>query len=564
MEIEAMAVGTNGAATNTVSLSHDEWSKHEGPVPTDHDNSGLTRHWFPADFIFGWKITDGSNGTLACDMYNRYKEDIKMMKQMGFDSYRFSISWSRILPGGRCNAGINSEGIDYYNGVINTVLEHDMKPFVTLFHWDLPLCLEKEYGGFLSKRVKDDFREFAEVCFWAFGDRVKSWSTLNEPWTYAVNGYVTGKFAPGRKVPGSNDILDTKIALYRSLPVLLERSAGDKTTVTALPSEAYTVARNLLLAHAEAVHLYRTKFQEAQQGKIGIVLCSHWFYAFNEESEADRLAVKRALDFMLGWFLEPVLYGHYPKNMINYVPPDNLASFTPHEIEKLRGSLDFLGLNYYTTEYVSDDPYPTEAEGYAADQKLKFSSERNGQFIGTPSGSSWLFSVPKGIYAILTFLNKEYGPELKEIYITENGWSTKNDFTKTAKMVCDDDENRTKYFQDHLANILKSMKDEECSRHGLFKKLKGYFLWSWCDNYEWSEGYTARFGLVYVDYMNELTRYPKNSAAWIAKFLKSKEKPPRCDPWLFNNKRSMIEDNDEIETSANKRLKLVETTTPDQ
>ncbi|KAH6799037.1 hypothetical protein C2S51_035521 [Perilla frutescens var. frutescens] len=409
-----------------------------------------------------------------------------MMKQMGFDSYRFSISWPRILPGGRCSAGINREGIDYYNDVINTVLKHEMKPFVTIFHRDLPLCLEKEYGGFLSKRVKDDFVEFAELLI-------------------------------------------------------------------ARPSDAYTVGRNLLLAHAEAVHLYRTKFQEAQQGKIGIVLNSDWFYAFNEESEADKLAVRRALDFMLGWFLEPIVHGRYPENMINNVPPDNLASFTPQEIRKLKGSLDFLGLNYYTAEYASDVPDPPAdgGEGFFADRRVDLKFERDGQLIGTPSGSSWLHSVPTGIYSLLTYLDQEY-PELNEIYITENGFSTKSDFTKTAKMVCDDDGDRTKYHQDHLANILKAMKDK------ILKKVKGYFAWSWCDNYEWGDGYTVRFGLVYVDYSNNLTRYPKNSAAWFAKFLKSKVEPPKWyHQWWKprSDKRSLDQEND----TADKRLKLAET-----
>ncbi|KAH6807645.1 hypothetical protein C2S51_028753 [Perilla frutescens var. frutescens] len=589
MEMEKNGVVIIGNEVEESSLiGSSEWWIHEGPVPAYHDNSGLTRHWFPPDFTFGagtaafqviylylylssslnsfiyyigfvlGKIADGSNGTVACDMYNRYKEDIKMMKQMGFDSYRFSISWPRILPGGRCSAGINREGIDYYNDVINTVLKHKMKPFVTIFHWDLPLCLEKEYGGFLSKRIKDDFREFAEVCFWEFGDRVKHWTTVNEPWTYAVNGYVRGSFPPGRKVPAPDDKLATKIPPHRGLPPLIENTTGDKFLI-ARPSDAYTVGRNLLLSHAEAVHLYRTKFQEAQQGKIGIVLNSHWFYAFNEESEADKLAVRRAVDFMLGWFLDPVVHGRYPENMINCVPPDNLASFTPQEIRKLKGSLDFLGLNYYTTEYVSDDPHPPDGEGYFADQKAQFKFERDNQLIGPPSGSRWLHSVPKGIYWILTYLDQVY-PELNEIYITENGFSTKGDFKKTAKMVCDDDEDRTKYHQNHLANILKAMKDD------ILKKLKGYFVWSWCDNFEWGDGCTVRFGLVYVDYTNDLTRYPKDSAAWFAKFLKSKAEPPKWfHPWwrLRSDKRSLDQENIGENETADKRLKLVETITPE-
>ncbi|KAL1566275.1 raucaffricine-O-beta-D-glucosidase-like [Salvia divinorum] len=564
------------------------WWNIDGPVPSNHDNSGINHHWFPQDFMFGtgtaafqvegaatiggkgisiwddfsmrlpWKIADGSNGNVACDMYNRYKEDIAMMKQMGFNSYRFSISWPRILPAGRCSGGVNKEGIAYYNDVINTLLQHDMKPFVTLFHWDLPLCLEKEYGGFLSKRVKDDFCEFAEVCFWEFGDRVKQWTTLNEPWTYAVNGYVQGSFPPGHKVPVSDDTLFTKIPLCRGLP-LLNSAAGEKFII-AEPSETYTAGRNLLLAHAEVVDLYRNKFQEAQGGKIGIVLGTHWFTPFDENSTADIEAALRGMDFMFGWFMEPIVYGHYPKSMEDCVPPDNLASFTPQEVKKVQGSYDFLGLNYYTTHYASDDPHPIDEEGYFADQRVKYSVKKGDEYIGTKSGTEWLYSVPRGIYEILLYVNDKY-PKLKEMYITENGFSTKSDHTKTARMVCDDDYDRTKYHQDHLANMLKAMKHKDLS-----KKLKGYFLWSWCDNFEWGDGYTVRFGLNYVDYMNDLTRYPKNSAAWFAKFLKSKSQPPAWfHPWWVPrplSEKRMFEEIGE-NTNAEKRLKLVEDTNQD-
>ncbi|XP_047972958.1 beta-glucosidase 12-like isoform X2 [Salvia hispanica] len=542
------------------------WWEIDGPVPADNDNSGINHHWFPQDFLFGtgtaafqvegaaaeggkgisiWddftmrhpgRIVDGSNGNVACDTYNRYKEDIAMMKP------------------GRCSGGINKEGIAYYNDLINTVLQHDMTPFVTLFHWDLPLCLEKEYGGFLSKRIKDDFREYVEVCFWEFGDRVKHWTTLNEPWIYTVHGYVEGSFAPGHKVPVPDEKLSMKIAPYRGRP-LLNSATGDKF-ITADPSEAYTVGRNLLLAHAEAVDLYRSKFQEAQGGNIGIVLISHWFTAFDEQSCADKKAALRAVDFMLGWFLEPILYGHYPRSMEDLVPPDNLASFTPQELKKVIGSYDFLGLNYYTTQYASDDPHLPDGEGFYADQRVKYSVKRGDEYIGTPSGSEWLHSVPKGIYEILLYLNDKH-PQLKEIYITENGFSTKSDHTKTAKMVCNDDHDRTKYHQDHLANMLKAMKYKDISR-----KLKGYFVWSWCDNFEWSDGYTVRFGLNYVDYMNDLTRYPKNSAAWFAKFLKSKIQPPVWfHPWWvvprpLSEKRVYEENGENMNTE--KRLKLVE------
>ncbi|KAK6148516.1 hypothetical protein DH2020_019428 [Rehmannia glutinosa] len=499
-------------------------------LPSAHESNqvnqdGLIPWSFPKDFVFGsgtgayqvegaalecgksvgvWddftlrtpgRILDGSNGNVACDTYNKFKEDIKMMKKMGLDAYRFSISWPRILPGGRCSAGINREGIDYYNNVIDTVLAHGMKPYVTIFHWNLPHCLEKEYDGFKSKRVVADFREFAELCFWEFGDRVKWWTTVNEPWTYAVNGYVKGNFPPSQVSVEPRRAL-TKLPAYRSIQdpnftLPLTRSNSSNGNIDPA-KDAYTVARNLLLAHSEAVHSYRTKFKPWQEGQIGIVLNSHWHVPLDENSQDDKDACKRAVDFMLGWFLNPVLYGDYPQNMKDYVPPDNLAHFTPQESEMLKGSVDFVGLNYYTTNYASNDPNPVGV-GYDADQHVDF---------------TWV--------------------------------SDKNDFKQTAIEACNDDRRR-KYHEDHLFNILKAMIIDKVN-------VKGYFVWSFCDNFEWSEGYTVRFGITYIDFLNNLTRYPKNSALWFAQFLKNRRFP--------NPKKRQIEE--KSDNGTKKRLRTVE------
>ncbi|KAK4388699.1 Oleuropein beta-glucosidase [Sesamum angolense] len=539
-----------------------------------HDNSHITRNDFPPNFLFGtatsayqfeggaakggrgpsiWdtfalktpgRVADGSNGNVATDLYARFEEDITMMKKMGFDAYRFSISWPRILPGGRCCAGVNQEGIDFYNNVIDTLIQHEIEPYVTLFHWDLPQCLQDEYDGFLSKRVVDDFREFAELCFWEYGDRVKNWTTLNEPTTYSIQGYASCTFPPSQAPsptfltalissvkdffhdhPALQDFDITSIpASFRSaLASLLHSYSSDSyqdgTNVVAYrgvfepkqllstflyddtrtnysnyslkpkPDQAkdvYIVGRNMLLAHAAAEH---------QEGKIGITLVTHWLEPLNNRDPDDIKAAKRGVDFMLGWFLEPIVSGNYPQSMIDNVPPENLAPFTKSESEMVKGSYDFLGLNYYTANYASNDPDPDCADGYFKDQHIKL-------------------HIPWGIYKLLKHTKETY-KNLPPIYITENGVDERSNHKHTAQQACDDTM-RVNYYQQHLAYVRKAI-DEHVD-------VRGFFAWSWCDNFEWTEGYSVRFGIMYVDFKNDLRRYPKKSALWFSKFLKGKKK----------------------------------------
>ncbi|KAK6157996.1 hypothetical protein DH2020_005310 [Rehmannia glutinosa] len=240
-----------------------------------------------------------------------------------------------------------------------------MEPYVTLFHWDLPSELENN----------DDFRDYAELCFEKFGDKVKFWFTLNEPTTYSVQGYEHCAFPPSEKPEnhGSNrrrrsDSVDDKNNNNNNnIPKVINRYRGFRPMSSnsilrsnSNPADVYTVGRNMLLAHAAAVELYRTEFQEYQRGKIGITLVSHWFEPLTD-TVADRKAAKRARDFM---FLEPVLIGQYPENMLNYVPSENLKPFSRKESRLLKGSIDFLGLNYYTAHYAAHYPNPPDKMGY--------------------------------------------------------------------------------------------------------------------------------------------------------------------------------------------------------
>ncbi|PNX83388.1 beta-glucosidase 24-like protein, partial [Trifolium pratense] len=265
------------------------------------------------------------------------QEDVEIMKNMNMDAYRFSISWSRILPKGKLSRGVNMEGINYYNNLINELLDKGLQPFVTLFHWDLPQALDEEYGGFLSHNIVNDFRDYAELCFKEFGDRVKYWITLNEPWTLSKYGYADGRSAPGRCSSWHNE----------------NCVGGDSAT------EPYIVAHNQLLAHATAVKVYKSKYQASQKGRIGITLSCDWLVPLLD-TEADIHATQRGIDFILGWFLEPLTVGDYPSSMRSLVG-SRLPKFSKHQSKLVKGSFDFLGLNYYTSNYATDAPELSDA-----------------------------------------------------------------------------------------------------------------------------------------------------------------------------------------------------------
>ncbi|OWM73471.1 hypothetical protein CDL15_Pgr026570 [Punica granatum] len=484
--------------------------------PKSYDSATLNRSSFPSGFLFGmasssyqyegaanvdgrgpsiWdfythrypeKITDGSNGDIASDSYHKYKEDVAIMKEMGLDAYRFSISWSRILPKGKISGGVNKKGVEYYNNLINELLAHGIQPYVTLFHWDLPQALEDEYGGFLSPRIVDDFRDYAGVCFKEFGDRVKHWITLNEPFSYSSGGYAQGMLAPGRCSEWQ----------------LLNCTGGNSAT------EPYLVAHYELLAHAAAVKLYKEKYQASQKGKIGITLVSHWFEAYSNATH-NRNAALRALDFMLGWFLDPIVYGNYPHSMRSLVGA-RLPKFTKEQSAMLKGSFDFLGLNYYTTNYARYVRQSNSVNAsYLTDARANLSTERHGIPIGPQAASSWLFVYPKGIWNLLQYVKYKYGNPL--IYITENGISEFNNSTLPLEQQLADPM-RIDYYYRHLWYLQRAIKDGS--------NVKGYFAWSLLDNFEWNSGYTVRFGINYVDYKNGQKRYPKSSSLWFRSFLK--------------------------------------------
>lgn len=468
----------NGFVFGTASSAY----QYEGAVKEDGRGPTI---WDKFSHSFG-KVIDFSNADVATDQYHRYPEDIQLMKDMGMDAYRFSIAWSRIFPNG--TGEINQAGVDHYNNLIDALLANGIEPYVTLYHWDLPQALEDKYNGWLSPQIINDFAIYAETCFQKFGDKVKHWITFNEPHTVTTQGYDAGLQAPGR----------CSIFLH-----ILCRSGNSAT-------EPYMVAHNILLSHGTVADIYRKKYQRRQQGLIGVSFDVIWFEPASNSTD-DIEATQRAQDFQLGWFIEPLILGDYPSSMISRVGK-RLPRFTKSESALLKGSLDFAGINHYTTFYTMKDK--TNITEVLLNDTLSDSGAislpfKDGKSIGDKANSIWLYIVPQGIRSLMNYVKLKYGDI--PIIITENGMDDSNNIFKPNKEALKD-EKRIKYHNDYLSNLLASIKVDGCN-------VKGYFVWSLLDNWEWAAGYTSRFGLHFVDFNNKQKRYPKDSAKWFKSFL---------------------------------------------
>jgi beta-glucosidase len=389
----------------------------------------------------------GENGDVACDQYHRYAEDTALMAELGFKSYRFSIAWPRIIPAGR--GRVNPEGVAYYRSLCKELHKYNISACATLYHWDLPQPLE-DAGGWPDRSILNAFEEYAEVCFKELGDVVDQWITINEPFCVAYNGYFNGRQAPGRRDP----------------------------------KEALAAVHHVNMAHGLAVKAYR---KTGLKAPIGIA----WNPATPRPatlSAADKKAAKIARAFETEVFMFPCLGKDYPE----LVTKDFKCVFPVKsgDMKTIAQPIDFIGVNYYFE-------FPVAADKKA---RFKYSNKPSWQ---DRSDMPWPV-VPGGLERQLAWIAEiskgAFGKNEIPIYITENGYARKDEIEDDGRV---HDRERIEYIKQHLSVAADLIKK------GL--PLKGYYIWSLMDNFEWLWGYTKRFGIVHVDYFT-LKRTPKDSA----------------------------------------------------
>ncbi|KAG5514223.1 hypothetical protein RHGRI_035581 [Rhododendron griersonianum] len=386
-------------------------------------------------------------------------------------------------PDGR--GPVNPKGVEYYNHLINELIKHGIQPHVTLMHIDFPQALEDEYGGWLSRQMVKDFTAYANVCFREFGDRVLHWTTLNEANIFTIGGYDSGEIPPERCSPPFG---------------VGNCSKGDSST------EPYVACHHILLAHASAPRLYRKMYQGKQHGFIGINVYAYWLVPYTNATE-DVIATQRATDFLVGWFVEPLVFGDYP-DIMKKNAGKRLPAFTKVESELVKGSIDFLGLNHYNTFSIKDQSRSLKMDhrDFNADMAVELIDEQGG---GTPLTPPIEFPVaPSGLVELLEYFKQFYGNP--PIYVHENG-------QRMCRNATLNDMPRVKYLQGFIGGLLDAIRNGSNAR--------GYFYWSFMDLFELLDGYETSYGLYAVD-LKDLKRYPKLSAHWYSNFLKGKSMSP--------------------------------------
>jgi len=391
-------------------------------------------------------IKNGDTGDIACDHYHRYKEDVALMKQLGVQAYRFSTSWSRVLPKGKGAA--NRAGLNFYRRLVSELLDSGIEPWVCLYHYDLPQALQDK-EGWANPNIIQHFADYAELMAHELGDKVKHWIILNEPRCIAWLGHLIGIHAPGKK--------NLELALK--------------------------VSHNLQLAQGKAVQTLRDFNHHFQ---IGTVIDLNTVHQISDD-EKDREAANNLDAFWNRWYIDPLFKGEYPRlaRKIGLKP-------TNEDMRLIKQPLDFLGVNYYTRLLATYDPSNSVTHAGVVQKH-------------TPITEKGWEIYPDGLYEILMRLRTHYGNPL--LYVTENGAAFQDNVIRDGKIQDDD---RIAFLRDHIVAAYRTLKD------GV--RLKGYFVWTIMDNFEWAEGYSERFGLVHTDYQS-LERTPKKSYYWYKKVI---------------------------------------------
>ncbi|WP_369366872.1 GH1 family beta-glucosidase [Streptomyces sp. CG4] len=413
------------------------------------------------------RTAGGETGDIAADHYHRYRDDVALMAELGVNAYRFSVSWPRVQPTGRGPA--IQVGLDFYRRLVDELLAHGIKPALTLYHWDLPQELE-DAGGWPQRDTAFRFAEYAQLVGEALGDRVEQWITLNEPWCSAFLGYGSGVHAPGRTEPEA----------------------------------ALRAAHHLNLAHGLAASALRSVMPA--RNEIAISLNSSVVRPLSQDP-ADVAAARRIDDLANGIFHGPLLHGAYPSSLLAATAPVTDWSYVREgDLRAINVPLNALGLNYYTPSLVSavagEAQSGPRADGHGASDHSPWPGADDVRFHQTPGERTemgWTID-PTGLYDLITRYTRE-APGLP-LYVTENGAAYDDKPDPDGRV---HDPERIAYLRGHLSEVRRALTDGA--------DVRGYYLWSLMDNFEWSYGYGKRFGAVYVDY-GTLERTPKSSARW--------------------------------------------------
>ncbi|HEV2782575.1 MAG TPA: GH1 family beta-glucosidase [Actinophytocola sp.] len=411
-------------------------------------------------------VAAGDTGEPAADHYRLFENDVTLMAELGLGAYRFSVAWPRIRPDG---GDVNQAGLDFYERLVDRLLENSISPWVTFYHWDLPQALE-ERGGWANRDTAYRFADYVEAVLGRLGDRVPVWTTLNEPWCSAFLGYASGLHAPGRTEPRA----------------------------------AVAAVHHLLLAHGLAMGKIR---ELAPNADAAITLNLFPVEPADPDSPADLEAVRRIDGLQNRLFLDPVLRGSYPSDVVEDLAPFGFADHVRDgDLDLISARLDLLGINYYRAHTVtpSDEPADGPSE-WPGSEHIRFVSR------GLPLTDSGWEVQPPGLVDVLVRLHREYPPI--PLHITENGAAYRDVIDPDGKIRDDD---RIAFLDAHLRAAHAAIE--------LGVDLRGYFYWSLLDNFEWAEGYAKRFGIVHVDFDTQ-RRTPKQSARWYAQVIAGNRLP---------------------------------------